>query len=111
MLFLLLACHPPAPAHSGGGDSAGDTAGDSAGHTGADSGADTSGHSGEDTQGDSGGDTGGDTGARSYWGQPVEPPLEPPVFVVENQRREQRDTDWLRGDPSVLWFFRDTGST
>ena len=107
MLLLLLGCHAPDPAHSGGTDSVGDTAADSGAHSGEDSAAETAGDSG----GDTGGDSGGDSVSDPYWGRPVEPPLEPPVFLVENQRREQRDGDWLRGDPAVLWFFRDTGST
>ena len=41
----------------------------------------------------------------------LDPPLESPAFLVENQRREARTPDWLLGDPSVVWFFRDAGST
>ena len=111
MLLLLLACHAPDPAHTGGTGSVGDTAADSGAHSGGETGADSGGDSSGDSGEDSGGDTGGDTGGDPYWGRPVEPPLDPPTFVVENQRREQRDTEWLRGDPAVLWFFRDTGST
>lgn len=44
-------------------------------------------------------------------GTPLDPPLDPPTFVVENQRGETRSPEWLAGDPTVLWFFRDAGST
>lgn len=109
MLLLLLACRAPAPVDTAGPgvvDTGRDTGTDGPGHT-----ADSGGDSAADSGADSAGDSGGDSGADPYWGRPVEPPLDPPAFVVENQRRERRDTEWLRGDPSVLWFFRDTGNT
>ncbi len=57
---------------------------------------------------DSGRDTAPDDG---LVGVRLDPPVDPPAFLVENQRREPRTPDWLVGDPAVLWFFRDAGST
>ncbi len=54
-----------------------------------------------------------DTGAQDDGpgGVRLDPPLDPPDFLVENQHRAPRTPDWFVGDPSVLWFFRDAGST
>ena len=54
-----------------------------------------------------------DTGAQDdgWVGVRLDPPLDPPDFLVENQHRAPRTPDWFVGDPSVLWFFRDAGST
>ena len=61
----------------------------------------------DDTAPDDAGDPDGD----GLVGVRLDPPIDPFPFLVENQRREPRDPDWLVGDPSVVWFFRDAGST
>lgn len=101
MLLLgsaLFACSALAPAPK-----AGDPA-----DTGRDSGrvADTA-----DTAVDTGPEDTGDPDGDGLVGVRLDPPIDPFAFLVENQRREPRDPDWLVGDPSVVWFFRDAGST
>jgi hypothetical protein len=59
-----------------------------------------------DTDADSDSDTDTDAGLH---GQAVD--LAPPSFSVLNSEGQVRDEGWLLGHPSVLWFFRDTGST
>ncbi len=45
------------------------------------------------------------------FGDPIDPPRPPPDFLATNQHGAPRSPDWFTGDPSVLWFFRDTGAT
>ncbi|MCP4810493.1 MAG: hypothetical protein GY884_34590 [Proteobacteria bacterium] len=45
-----------------------------------------------------------------YHGALLDPPLDPAVFVVENQDGEARSEAWLLGAPTVLWFYRDAGT-
>ena len=44
-------------------------------------------------------------------GQGLEPPVSLPVFEARGLDGEIRSPEWFVGDPSVIWFFRDTGST
>lgn len=44
-------------------------------------------------------------------GTVLDPPLAPPMFEVVAADGTPRTPDWFTGDPSVVWFFRDTGST
>ena len=62
----------------------------------------------EDEDEDGGGtDPGGD----GLLGMALDPPLDPPVFDVLAVDGTPRTPDWFTGDPSVVWFFRDTGAT
>lgn len=64
-----------------------------------------------DSDSDADADTDSDSDTDSpYEGELIEP-LAPPAFEVVNSHGEARDTDWLMGQPTVLWFFRDTGFT
>ncbi len=63
-----------------------------------------------DADADADGDSDSDTDS-PYAGVLLEPPLAPPEFSVENQDRESRDADWLAGHGTVLWFFRNAGSS
>jgi hypothetical protein len=111
LLALLTACvaTPLPPA----GDGSGET-GDAASETGTE---DTSTEddeddgppSGEDKDDeDSGTDSGDDDG---LIGDLLDPPLAPPAFDVLALDGTPRTPDWFTGDPSVVWFFRDTGAT
>jgi len=41
-------------------------------------------------------------------GEEIFPPLEPPVFSVQNLDEAARNEVDLTGHPSVVWFFRDS---
>lgn len=62
----------------------------------------------EDTDGDTDTDTDTDDG---LLGIVLDPPLDPPEFEVLAADGTPRTPDWFTGDPSVVWFFRDTGAT
>lgn len=104
LLLAIVACADsggPAPSAPGRSpDTAADTDDRDTGGDDPDTAADTG--DGEDTV-DPDGD--GLLGAR------LDPPIDPFPFLVENQRRAPREPVWLVGDPSVVWFFRDAGST
>lgn len=53
-------------------------------------------------------DTGEDDG---LLGIALDPPLDPPDFDVLAVDGTPRTPAWFTGDPSVVWFFRDTGAT
>ena len=52
----------------------------------------------------------GDFGS-SVRGQALDPPVSLPVFEARGLDGDVRSPEWFVGDPSVIWFFRDTGST
>jgi len=70
--------------------------------------ADTDADADTDTDTDADADTDTDTDT-DFYGQAVD--LERPEFSLLNQDGELRDQDWLSGDPTVLWFFREAGES
>lgn len=46
-----------------------------------------------------------------YRGELLDPPLSAPVFWLINQNNESRDSSFLLGAPTVIWFFRDTANS
>ena len=68
---------------------------------------------GTDTDADTDAGTDGepDTDDDGLIGILLDPPLDPPEFDVLAADGTPRTPDWFTGDPSVVWFFRDTGAT
>ncbi len=110
LAFLTACAAPPLPPAGDGpgapGDAASETDEDDT-HTEHDE--DDGPPAGEDEDdGESSTDPGDDDG---LVGVPLDPPLAPPAFDVLALDGTPRTPDWFTGDPSVVWFFRDTGAT
>lgn len=116
LVWLAACAGAPDPAHSGGGtqdvreetgdpDDGADDATDT--DTDTDAGTDTD----SDTDTDAGTDGEPDTDDDGLIGILLDPPLDPPEFDVLAADGTPRTPDWFTGDPSVVWFFRDTGAT
>lgn len=118
-----VACGSPVDPDGAGSKSVGsveDTAEDAAGSAtdldsddaSADSGQDTATADDSGTPEDSGDsvDSGTEPEAPAYFGQVLDPPWAPPSFSVQDQAGEARTSASFIGQPTVLWFFRDTAS-
>ena len=111
VLLLLAACTaPPAdPAPPAGAGRTGSASGDTGGEPPTlEDEDDGSGADEDDGPADPEDDTGAGT---SLLGAALDPPLPPPAFAVQAADGTLRTPDWFTGDPSVIWFFRDTGAT
>jgi hypothetical protein len=108
LLALLVGCTAP---DAGGGAAETDAADSGRADTGPDEPVDTGSGRPDDTgDGDPGDDDTGDPdGLRGVAQDP--PRALPDAFAAINQHGEARSVDWFTGDPSVIWFFRDTGAS